>query len=64
MTHIKISSTAADKKSRAGRLFEQLRKMAASYQFKTEQRINESTLAKQLGISRTPLREALNRLSM
>ena len=64
MPHIKISSTAADKKSHAGRLFEQLRKMAASYQFKTEQRINESTLAKQLGISRTPLREALNRLSM
>ena len=64
MTHIKISSTAADKKSRVGRLFEQLRKIAASYQYKPEQRINESTLAKQLGISRTPLREALNRLSM
>ena len=64
MTHIKISSTAADKKSHAGRLFEQLRKMAASYQFKPKQRVNESTLAKQLGISRTPLREALNRLSM
>ena len=64
MTHIKISSTAADKKSHAGRLFDQLRKMTASYQFKPEQRVNESALAKQLGISRTPLREALNRLSM
>ena len=64
MTHIKISSTAADKKSHAGRLLEQLCEMAASYQFKSEQRINESTLAKQLGINRTPLREALNRLSM
>ncbi|NKB53086.1 MAG: FCD domain-containing protein [Rhizobiaceae bacterium] len=36
--------------------------MAAAFEFKPEERINESELSKQLGISRTPLREALNRL--
>ena len=36
--------------------------MAAAFEFKPEERINESDLSKRLGISRTPLREALNRL--
>ena len=36
--------------------------MAAAFEFKPEQRINESELSKTLGVSRTPLREALNRL--
>ena len=36
--------------------------MAAAFEFKPEERINESELSKKLGISRTPLREALNRL--
>ena len=37
--------------------------MASNYQFKPDQRINETTLALELGTSRTPLREALNRLT-
>lgn len=44
------------------RLYEQLRQMAADFEFKPEERINESVLSRQLGASRTPLREALNRL--
>ena len=44
------------------RTYRHIKGMAASYAFKPEARINESELAKQLSTSRTPLREALNRL--
>ena len=37
--------------------------MAISYEFRPGERLNEVILAKQLGVSRTPLREALNRLT-
>lgn len=43
-------------------LYAQLRNMAAAFIFKPGQRINESALSRDLGASRTPLREALNRL--
>lgn len=43
-------------------IYQTVRAMAAAFEFKPEERINESELSKQLGISRTPLREALNRL--
>jgi len=36
--------------------------MASAFQLKPEERINEGALARQLGASRTPVREALNRL--
>ncbi|SIS55341.1 GntR family transcriptional regulator [Paracoccus saliphilus] len=44
------------------RAYRALKEMAASYKFKPDERLNESTLSVQLNISRTPLREALNRL--
>lgn len=43
-------------------VYEQIRRMAASFEFKPSERINESVLSKKLGASRTPLREAMNRL--
>ena len=43
-------------------LYAQLREMSASFAFKPGQLINESALSRDLGASRTPLREALNRL--
>lgn len=43
-------------------IYQQVRVMAAAFEFKPEERINESELSKTLGVSRTPLREALNRL--
>ena len=45
------------------RVYEQLKAMTVSYQFKPGERLNEGDIAKQLGVSRTPLREALNRLN-
>ncbi|WP_371170019.1 GntR family transcriptional regulator [Aliiroseovarius sp. 2305UL8-7] len=44
------------------RAYEALRKMAIDFEFKPGERLNESALSKTLDVSRTPLREALNRL--
>ena len=44
------------------RVYAQVRQMAVDYDFKPEQRINEVELAARLNVSRTPVREALNRL--
>lgn len=45
------------------RVYRRVKEMAASYEFKPDERLNESALSVQLDTSRTPLREALNRLS-
>lgn len=45
------------------RVYEQLKRMLANFHFKPGERVNEVEVATQLGVSRTPLREALNRLS-
>ena len=50
--------------SSADRAYERLRKMAVTYQFRPSERLNEVWLSKQFKVSRTPLREALNRLAM
>lgn len=44
------------------KVYEEVRRMAADFEFRPEERINEVDLAKRFGISRTPIREALNRL--
>lgn len=45
------------------RVYAQLRDMAADFAFKPGERINETALSRTLNASRTPLREALNRLT-
>jgi DNA-binding GntR family transcriptional regulator len=45
------------------RVYEQLKAMSVSFELKPGERLNEGELAKRLGVSRTPLREALNRLN-
>ncbi|WP_372574653.1 GntR family transcriptional regulator [Ruegeria jejuensis] len=52
----------AKSESNVDRIYEALRRMAADFAFKPDARINESALATQLNASRTPIREALNRL--
>ena len=52
----------AEKKSSVDKAYIQLRKMAVNFEFKPEERLNESALSAKFGASRTPLREALNRL--
>jgi DNA-binding GntR family transcriptional regulator len=48
--------------SSTDRIYEELKAMAAAYRIKPGERVNESRLSVELGASRTPLREALNRL--
>ncbi len=49
--------------SAVDRVHTELRRMAMTFRFLPGERLNEAVLAKELGVSRTPLREALNRLS-
>ncbi len=43
-------------------IYERVREMAANFEIRPDERVNESALSKKLGASRTPLREGLNRL--
>lgn len=43
--------------------YDQIRRMAVTFELRPGERLNEGVLSKQAGVSRTPLREALNRLS-
>jgi DNA-binding GntR family transcriptional regulator len=45
------------------RIHLELRSKAITFRFRPGERLNEVILAKELGVSRTPLREALNRLA-
>lgn len=47
----------------ADRAYTELKAMLLDYTLKPGERINEIALAKRIGVSRTPLREALNRLN-
>ena len=51
-----------DRPSSVDRVYDTLRAMAVQFDFKPGERINETTWTKALNVSRTPLREALNRL--
>lgn len=60
---------AAKAKPKAGRaadsvekVYEAVKELAVEYRFKPGERVNEVELAARLGVSRTPVREALNRL--
>lgn len=58
-----MASPGANSESVVDRVYDQLKSMAIGFKFRPGERLNEGDLAKQLGISRTPLREALNRLN-
>ncbi|MCF3639266.1 GntR family transcriptional regulator [Rhizobium sp. TRM95111] len=51
---------SADSSERA---YNTIRKLLVEFKLKPEERINEMQLSRSLGISRTPIREALNRLA-
>lgn len=50
--------------SAMSRSYDSLRNLILTYEIKPNERINEVELAKRFGVSRTPVREALNRLVM
>jgi len=56
-----VAATAPD--SVVARVYERVKAMAVGYELKPGERVNEVEIARRLGASRTPLREALNRVS-
>ena len=56
-----VAAPASD--SVVERVYERVKAMAVAYDLKPGERVNEVEIARRLGASRTPLREALNRLS-
>jgi DNA-binding GntR family transcriptional regulator len=54
------SRRAADSSERA---YNTIRQLLVDFHLRPEERINEMQIARRLGISRTPIREALNRLA-
>lgn len=44
-------------------VYDRIKAMAATYRLKPGERVNEVELARNLGVSRTPVREALNRIA-
>ena len=60
-SHLRIGKENMGK-TRVGEIYQALREMTVNFRLRPGERINEVALAGQLGVSRTPLREALNRL--
>lgn len=60
----KTASVATkERKPRPGKIvLERVREMAISFEFLPDESINEAALAQKLGVSRSPVRDALNRL--
>jgi len=48
--------------SNVDRIYHDVKQMASCFDIKPDEKLNETSMAKRLGASRTPLREALNRL--
>jgi DNA-binding GntR family transcriptional regulator len=52
-----------DGESAVERVYELVKAMAIAFEFRPGERLNELEIARKIGVSRTPLREALNRLA-
>ena len=63
MADMKAMAAPAHGETTVERVYEQLKAMAISFEFPPGGRVNELAVARQIGVSRTPLREALNRLT-
>lgn len=57
-----LSTISTTRRERGSSVFDRLRDMAIRYELKPGERISEIELAQRLGVSRTPVREALTRL--
>ncbi len=55
--------TGADPEGVVARVYGQLVDRVIAFEFKPGDRLNEGVIARELGVSRTPVREALNRLT-
>ncbi|NKB16351.1 MAG: GntR family transcriptional regulator [Sphingomonadales bacterium] len=56
------NETSSVQRRASSAVYDTIREMAIEFRFRPDEKINESELAGRLGVSRTPVREALNRL--
>lgn len=59
-----IDQETADKYSLRGRVFHHIREGILSGKYKKDEELKENTIAKELGVSRTPVREAIRQLEL
>lgn len=59
-----IQTDAADQYSLRGRVFHEIRESILSGKYKQQSELKENALAEELGVSRTPVREALRQLEL
>ena len=64
MTHLDQASEGQDVYSLRGRVFRQLRADILSGKYKDNEELRENTIAKEYGVSRTPVREAIRQLEL
>ncbi|NYT37694.1 GntR family transcriptional regulator [Allopusillimonas soli] len=60
---VPAASVPAKRRSTSSQVFEKLRDMVILYEIKPGERLNEVALAEKLGVSRTPVRDALHLLA-
>lgn len=63
MTPVKELAKREQSETAVERVYEQVKSMAISFELLPGGRLNELAIARKIGVSRTPLREALNRLT-
>ncbi len=64
MDEIGINKEMADKYSLRGRVFHHIREDILSGKYSKDEELRENTIATELGVSRTPVREALRQLEL
>ena len=64
MEEFDAEQEAADKYTLRGRVFNQIREAILSGKYKSGEELRESTIGHELGVSRTPVREALRQLEL
>lgn len=61
---MKLAKESSDKYSLRGRVYTKIREDILSARFKEGEELRENTLANEIGVSRTPVREALRQLEL
>ena len=64
MTHLDIMGEPGDGLSLRGKVYKQLRTDILSGKYKDHEELRENTIAKEYGVSRTPVREAIRQLEL